>query len=212
MPVLAFFLILASLGSAAVPGLNGFVGEFPILTGAFFRDRLTAVLATSGMLLGAYYLLWMLQRVIFGPLREPHGGAHVESAGEHGHGTESSVRPIAWHEILGLAPLMAFIVLIGVYPAPIFGTIRTAVAPISTRYEKLDATEAETLLREGTASLESSVPARPFAGSNRPGPAGIPSDVLGVAIPVVTRLDAEGSLVPSHPPGSNTPVASKGRR
>jgi NADH-quinone oxidoreductase subunit M len=212
MPLLAFFFILASLGSAAVPGLNGFVGEFPILTGAFFRDRLSSVLASSGMLLGAYYLLWMLQRVIFGPLREPDGGAHVESGGEHGHGTESVVRPIAWHEILGLAPLMAFIVLIGVYPAPIFGTIRTAVAPISTRYEKLDAVEAEALLREETASLESPVPAVPPARSNRPASTGMPSDVLGVAIPVVTRLDAEGSIVQSLHSGSNTPVASKGRR
>jgi len=68
LPLLAFFLILASLGSAAVPGLNGFVGEFPILLGMFTRHPTLGILAALGMILGAYYLLIMLQRVIFGPL------------------------------------------------------------------------------------------------------------------------------------------------
>ena len=71
MPLLAFFFILAALGSAALPGLNGFVGEFPILVGAYAASPRAAVLAATGMILGAFYLLWMLRRVIFGPLREP---------------------------------------------------------------------------------------------------------------------------------------------
>ena len=69
MPILAFFLILAMLGSAAVPGLNGFVGEFPILVGAFANSRRAGVLAATGMVLGACYLLWMVRKVLFGPLR-----------------------------------------------------------------------------------------------------------------------------------------------
>jgi NADH-quinone oxidoreductase subunit M len=161
MPALAFFLILASLGSAAVPGLNGFVGEFPILTGAFYRDPTTAVLATSGMLLGAYYLLWMLQRVIFGPLREPHAHGEVHAAGAvsppHHHpagpvGTDghapaggATVRPVGWHEIAGLSPLMVMIVLMGVLPGPFFNRIRPAVAPISARFEALDRQESARL-------------------------------------------------------------------
>ena len=71
LPILAFFLILAALGSAAVPGLNGFVGEFPILAGTFQTSARAAVLAATGMILGACYLLWMLKSVIFGPLHEP---------------------------------------------------------------------------------------------------------------------------------------------
>ncbi len=78
LPLLAFFFILAALGSAALPGLNGFVGEFPILVGAFGTSPRAAVLAATGMILGGYYLLWMLRRVIFGPLQEP---------AEHDHGT-----------------------------------------------------------------------------------------------------------------------------
>src|SRR4029079_17815583 len=65
LPLFTFFFILSSMGSAALPGLNGFVGEFPILAGAFARSPWYAVFASTGMILGAYYLLWMLQRVVF---------------------------------------------------------------------------------------------------------------------------------------------------
>ena len=84
LPLLAFFFILASLGSAALPGLNGFVGEFPILVGAYAASPRAAVLAATGMVLGAYYLFWMLRRVIFGPLREPTG--HDDHGGGQGPG------------------------------------------------------------------------------------------------------------------------------
>jgi NADH-quinone oxidoreductase subunit M len=136
LPLLAFFLILSSLGSAAVPGLNGFVGEFPILTGMFAASPVAAVLGATGMILGAYYLLWMVQRVIFGPLREPHGHGHEHDQGHAGGDAHrpAPVRPVGWHEIAGLTPLMVLIVLIGIYPRPFFARIRPAVAPIAARY------------------------------------------------------------------------------
>jgi hypothetical protein len=136
LPLFAFFLILASLGSAAVPGLNGFVGEFPILTGMFARDPRAAVLSATGMILGAYYLLWMLQCVLFGPLREPSDHGHGHDHGhDHGHGHGGgSVRPMGWHEIAGLTPLMVLIVAIGVYPKPFFDRIRPTVAVIASRF------------------------------------------------------------------------------
>ncbi|MHC5542969.1 complex I subunit 4 family protein, partial [Singulisphaera rosea] len=81
LPLLAFFLIMASLGSAAVPGLNGFVGEFPILLGMYSKSPRAAIISATGMVLGAWYLFWMLQRVVFGPLHEPHGH-------DHGHGSD----------------------------------------------------------------------------------------------------------------------------
>jgi NADH-quinone oxidoreductase subunit M len=135
LPLLAFFLILASLGSAAVPGLNGFVGEFPILLGMFAREPIYAVLATIGMVLGAYYLLIMLQRVLFGPLREPadddHGHGHAAAPG---HGHNQAVRPVGWHEIAGLAPLMVLIVGIGVYPKPIFERINPPLRQVAAGF------------------------------------------------------------------------------
>jgi NADH-quinone oxidoreductase subunit M len=139
MPLLAFFFILASLGSAALPGLNGFVGEFPILVGAYAASPRAAVLAATGMILGAYYLFWMLRRVIFGPLREPaahdgHGEAKPPAGDEHA-APHVACAPIGWHEIAGLAPLMALIVAIGVYPEPIFRRIQPAVNDIITNLE-----------------------------------------------------------------------------
>ena len=137
LPLLAFFLILSALGSAAVPGLNGFVGEFPILTGMFDRSPRAALFAATGMILGAYYLLWMVQCVLFGPLREPHhGSGHGHGDGQgHDHGLEA-IRPVGWHEIAGLTPLMVLIVAIGVYPRPFLERIRPSVAPIAQRFEQ----------------------------------------------------------------------------
>ncbi len=130
LPVLAFFLILAALGSAAVPGLNGFVGEFPILAGMFQKSPRTAVLAATGMILGACYLFWMLRTVVFGPLREPaHEAAIAGSLPAH-EPAHDVVAPVGWHEIAGMTPLLVLIVAIGVFPRPFLNQIRPAVARI----------------------------------------------------------------------------------
>lgn len=141
LPLLTFFFIFASMGSAALPGLNGFVGEFPILAGMFERSPTAAALASIGMILGAWYLLWMLQRVLFGPLHEPHGHGHGESHGPND--TTTSVRPIGWHEIAGLTPLMVLIVLIGVFPQPLFDRIRPAVSLIVAPFAASDRSRIE---------------------------------------------------------------------
>ena len=62
----ASFLLVIMLASAGLPGLNGFVGEFLILLGAFGPRPWATAVATSGIVLGALYLLWMFERVIFG--------------------------------------------------------------------------------------------------------------------------------------------------
>jgi NADH-quinone oxidoreductase subunit M len=125
-PILAFFFMLAALGSAALPGLNGFVGEFPILVGAFRESPRAAVLGATGMILGACYLFWMLRKVIFGPLREPETHDHAAGTGT----APRAFRPVGWHEIAGLAPLMAMIVLIGVAPGPFLDRIRPSAEVI----------------------------------------------------------------------------------
>jgi len=179
LPLFAFFFILSSMGSAALPGLNGFVGEFPILVGTYATSPWSAVLASIGMILGAYYLLWMLQRVVFGPLHEPHGHGHGNGEPSHhaaaGHGGADAhagaVRPVGWHEIAGLTPLMVLIVLIGVYPAPIFDRTRPTVASIRASYQKLEDAEdaAQNPMiprRSGSASLSPAPqPTTPTAGT-----------------------------------------------
>jgi NADH-quinone oxidoreductase subunit M len=146
MPKLAFFLIIASLGSVALPGTNGFVGEFPILVGMYETSPMAGILAGTSMILGAFYTLWMLQRVLFGPLREPghghgphhdHGDGHHDSGHElhghddHGHGHNVQIDPLKWYEVLGLTPLIVMIFVIGLRPAPFMDPINPPVQSIA---------------------------------------------------------------------------------
>ena len=68
MPRLAVFFMIITLSSIALPGTNGFVGEFLILLGVFRSNISYGVLAASGVILGAVYMLWMFQRVMFGQI------------------------------------------------------------------------------------------------------------------------------------------------
>ncbi len=131
MPLWAFFMIVAAMGSAALPGLNGFVGEFPILLGMYRTSPTLAVFATGGMILGAYYILWMLQRVVFGPLREP---AVRPSEGQAIAGP-TGPRPASWAEIAGLAPLMALILYIGVHPSPFIDRLQPPFRAVVANFQ-----------------------------------------------------------------------------
>ena len=117
MPVFSVFFMIVSLSSIGLPGLNGFVGEFLILLGSFkstvFGTPAYAVLATSGVIFAAVYLLWAYQRVIFGKVRE---------GGLYGGHTLSDLNA---KEIVSLAAIVIFIVWIGVYP----GTFLSKSAP-----------------------------------------------------------------------------------
>ena len=85
VPWLTFFMLVFTLSSIGLPGLNGFVGEVMVLIGMFQRawtssptasqSQLTviSVLAVTGVVLGAWYMLWLVQRVFFGPLKVPSG-------------------------------------------------------------------------------------------------------------------------------------------
>ena len=72
-------MVFISMASIGLPGLNGFVGEVLSLAGMFRRNPLYAVLGTTGVVLGAWYLLTMLQHAFFGPLREPAHGDDTDS-------------------------------------------------------------------------------------------------------------------------------------
>ena len=173
LPVLAFFFVLAALGSAALPGLNGFVGEFPILLGMFAESRQAAVLGATGMILGACYLLWMLRKVVFGPLREPHAHGH-EAGGSHAEVPDRpAVRPVGWHEMAGLVPLMVLIVLIGTVPGPFLARIRPAVAVIDDNLQRQRA------LQVTVAPLQSDM--RPGTISARKGGGGAPKSSGGAS-------------------------------
>jgi len=107
VPRLTFFMVLAVLASAGLPGLNGFVGEFLILVGAFGSTIpgmtvLTAA-ATTGVILAAVYLLWMLSRMFFGPIKQE---------------ANKTMPDLSRREMVTLAPLAALMILLGVMPQP----------------------------------------------------------------------------------------------
>ena len=111
-PVFAGFFLVVALSSLALPGLNGFTGEFPILLGTFQTHRAAAVLSAFGAVLAALYLLWAYQRVFHGPL---------EGADNH------ATTDLNWTEIGVMVPLVALIVAIGIYPAPLYDAVEPAV-------------------------------------------------------------------------------------
>jgi NADH-quinone oxidoreductase subunit M len=115
-PVLAGFLLVVSLSSLALPGLNGFVGEFLVLIGTFPVHQALAVVASVAIVLSAIYLLWAFQRIMHGPLR-----------------TEQVRHPdLTIREYAILVPIVAAIVLVGLFPKPLLDRIEPAVVDTAT--------------------------------------------------------------------------------
>jgi NADH-quinone oxidoreductase subunit M len=104
VPMFAAALTLVSFSSIGLPGLNGFVGEFLVLLGAFRTYPIFAAIATTGVIFAACYLLWAIQRILFGKLDKPQN---------------EKIPDLNWREIGILVPLFACIVWLGVYPAPV---------------------------------------------------------------------------------------------
>lgn len=119
MPIMSFFLVVFTMSSIGLPGLNGFVGEFLVLLGTFTSaDAATgygagplgvwyAIPAATGILLGAIYMLHMVKNVVFGPVKEP------------GHGFDASTgltQDLTRREIAILAPIAVICLVLGVYP------------------------------------------------------------------------------------------------
>jgi NADH-quinone oxidoreductase subunit M len=103
MPVFAAVLLVVSLSSIGLPGLNGFVGEFLVLLGAFQAIPIFAVIGTLGVILAAVYMLWMYQRVMFGAVT---------------HEANMHLKDLNPREIGICVPVLLLIVWIGVYPQP----------------------------------------------------------------------------------------------
>jgi len=104
--------MVITLSSIGLPGLNGFIGEFLILLGSFSARPLWTAAATTGVILGAIYMLWMYRRVIFGPL--------VNAANE-------KLSDLDLRETGLLVPIVFFVVLMGLYPTPFLHRMAPAV-------------------------------------------------------------------------------------
>jgi NADH-quinone oxidoreductase subunit M len=112
MPLYTGAFLLATLASIGLPGLNGFVGEFLILVGSFARHPVAVVLGATGIVLGAVYMLSLVQRVFWNPL------VHEENR---------SLSDLTWREVLAFAPLGVFMVWIGVHPGTFLSLSEMAV-------------------------------------------------------------------------------------
>ena len=116
VPKLTFFMVLTVLASAGLPGLNGFVGEFLILVGAFASDvpgmPILVSLATTGVILAAVYLLWMLSRMFWGPMTSE---------------ANRRMKDLNRRELAVLVPMAVLMVTLGVLPRPFLAISEPAV-------------------------------------------------------------------------------------
>ena len=120
IPAFSALFLVVTLSSVGLPGLNGFVGEFLVLLGAFQVSGTLAALAATGIIFAAVYLLWMYQRVIFGEV------THEENT------RLSDLSPREWAV---LVPVLVFIVWIGVYPSVFTGKTEATIAALLAQVE-----------------------------------------------------------------------------
>jgi NADH-quinone oxidoreductase subunit M len=117
MPVYAGFFMLFTLASIGLPGLNGFIGEFLIILGGFKAKKLAGILAATGIIIGAAYMLWLYQRIFFNELNEKI--ANIEA--------------MSLREFLTLATLAVFVFWIGIYPNTFLSFMHVSVQHLLER-------------------------------------------------------------------------------
>ncbi len=115
MPLYALIFMIFTMASVGLPSTSGFVGEFLVLLGAFRASTLVAFLATSGVVLGAAYMLWLYRRVVFGDITNE----------EVKHMPDVSAR-----EITIFVPVILVVIWLGVYPKPYFNAMEASVAQL----------------------------------------------------------------------------------
>jgi NADH-quinone oxidoreductase subunit M len=153
-PLLGWAFVVVIMASIGLPGLNGFIGEFLVLIGTFITHRWWAVVATSGVVLGAVYLLWAYQRVFQGPALAAN----------------AAVRDLSWRERGAILPLIAGIVFLGVYPSPVLNRINPSVRHLIAHVQAAD--PAFKIPLKGAGTQVYAVPANqvvdPSAGGSGP--------------------------------------------
>jgi NADH-quinone oxidoreductase subunit M len=123
--LLAVFMVFITMSSIGLPGLNGFLGEWLVLSGMYDFDGwqvqgwLLASLGAGGVVLGAWYMLTMLRQVFFGEVREPHHDGHGPVADLNGR------------ELAALIPIAVSCLALGVFPKPFFDTVRPEIEVVA---------------------------------------------------------------------------------
>jgi NADH-quinone oxidoreductase subunit M len=125
-PILAGTFLVAGLATLSLPGLAPFISEFLVLIGTFTRYPLLAVFASSALVLSSIYILWTYQRMMGGPVPD-----------ELATGNDK-VRDLVPREILVVTPLIALLLVLGVYPKPVLDVINPAVTHTLTTIDQPD--------------------------------------------------------------------------
>jgi len=126
MPIFATIFMIVTLSSIGLPGTNGFVGEFLVLLGSFQSElRWWTVIASSGVILSAVYMLWMFQRVMFGELDNPKN---------------QTLADLNAREIAIMAPLLVLIFVMGLYPNPFIEKMDPAIQKLIAQTRPVGAT------------------------------------------------------------------------
>ncbi|MDH3738826.1 MAG: NADH-quinone oxidoreductase subunit M, partial [Alphaproteobacteria bacterium] len=120
MPKYAFVFMIFMLGSVGLPGTSGFIGEFMVLIGAFQDNTWVALLATTGIILGAAYMLYLFRRVIFGKLEK----ADLKT-----------ILDLERREVLVFAPLLVLVLWMGLWPQPFLDVMEVSVANLLQNYQ-----------------------------------------------------------------------------
>jgi NADH-quinone oxidoreductase subunit M len=118
IPVWASFTVFFVLASVGLPGLNGFVGEFLILIGAFRVSWVWGAFAVTGIVLGAAYMLWLYQRTMLGKLENP---------------ANATLRDLSLREVATFVPLIVLAFWIGIYPSPFLRRLESSVNQVVLR-------------------------------------------------------------------------------
>jgi len=143
-PVMAAVFTVAMMASIGLPGLNGFVSEFLVLSGTFLTHRWWAVVATFGVIVAALYLLWAYQQSF-------HGKVDPANA---------TTRDLSWAERAVIAPLIILIVLLGVYPKPVLDRITPSVNQLIARVEVSTHGHQPLVARYGTPGAQAAARAQ----------------------------------------------------
>nr|WP_296770466.1 NADH-quinone oxidoreductase subunit M [Rhodococcus sp. (in: high G+C Gram-positive bacteria)] len=118
-PVLAGTFLIAGLATLSLPGLAPFISEFLVLIGTFAKYHVAAVVASIALVLSAIYILWLYQRVMTGPSRAENEG----------------MKDLVPRELVVMAPLIALLIVLGVYPKPLLDIVSPAVDTTITAVE-----------------------------------------------------------------------------
>jgi NADH-quinone oxidoreductase subunit M len=119
-PVLTACFLIAMFAGIGLPGFSGFIGEFLSLLGTFIAHRWWAVVATTGVILGAIYMLWMFQRVFTGAPNEEN----------------AKVRDVSLREVVVVVPLLALSLFLGLYPKPVLDRVEPTVQRVIANFER----------------------------------------------------------------------------